>query len=64
MLSFVTVMVQEVSDIRPHRLYVMHCFMVMFAVIRVSVFICGFMQGCTVVRRQRSVVTEFLDVGS
>jgi len=42
----------------------MHCFILMFAVIRVTVFICGFVQGCTVVRRQLSVVTEFFDVGS
>jgi len=42
----------------------MHCLMLMFAIIHVTVFICGFiMQGCTVVRRQLSVVTEFFDGG-
>jgi hypothetical protein len=35
--------------------------MLMFAIIRFTVFICGFMQGCTVVRRQLSVVIEFFD---
>ena len=39
----------------------MHC--LMFAIIRVTVFICDFMQGCTVVTRQLAVVTEFFDSG-